>query len=113
MIYELLGIDLRALLTPYATPENIEFTRNEVLTILTTPEMSPLVTALLKLAAFDIGIATFFVKVLGIGMDSEDSNGDNMLSLTSYHSQQSPPVIDFRCHTEPTSITKANKRTPH
>jgi hypothetical protein len=89
------SIDLRALLTQYATPENIEFTRNEVLTILTTPEMSPLVTTLLKLAASDIGITTFFIKVLGIGVDTEDSNGDTMLSLMSYHSQHSPPVIDF------------------
>ncbi len=57
--------------------------------------MSHFATKILKFAAIDIIFTKFFIEVLGINANIEDSNGDTMLSLIEFHARKSPLVINY------------------
>eukprot|EP00029_Vermamoeba_vermiformis_P001637 TRINITY_DN11843_c0_g1_i1.p1 TRINITY_DN11843_c0_g1~~TRINITY_DN11843_c0_g1_i1.p1 ORF type:complete len:442 (+),score=66.82 TRINITY_DN11843_c0_g1_i1:196-1326(+) len=83
----------------YVTPENISFVKNELTTILSTPELSFTKTNFLLLALTDVTITRAVIEVLEIDANMEDLNGDTMLTLI--HADTPPEVVDYL-------LTKAN-----
>ncbi len=83
------NVKLRA----YNTPENIEFIKSEVNAVLTKPELSHFKTPLMLLALTSVDFVKFWVDVLGVDVNTEDQNGDTLLTMITVETERR--VVEF------------------